>query len=73
MYLIKFLKALYKNLLKNRLLGIYMIDYNIKSKEIISYYMRTSKGIKSTAGWFGLPISYVGKIINEYKKKNGIR
>jgi hypothetical protein len=52
---------------------IYMIDYTIKPEEIISYYMRTSKGIKSSAGWFGLPVSYVGKIINEYKKKNGIR
>ncbi len=50
-----------------------MIDYSIKPKDILSYYMRTSKGIKSTAGWFGLPISYVGKIINQYKKRVGIR
>lgn len=35
--------------------------------EIISYYMRTIKG---TAGYFGVPKSYVGKIINEEKKRN---
>ena len=41
--------------------------------EIISYYMRTSKGIKGTAGYFGVPKSYVGKIISKMKKKKGIR
>ena len=43
------------------------------TKEIISYFMRTSKGIKSTARYFGLPYSYVGAIINIHKKKKGIR
>ena len=41
--------------------------------EIISYFMRTSKGIKATAGFFNLPKSYVGKIINQYRKKYNIR
>lgn len=42
-------------------------------KDVIRYYMRTSKGIKATARYLGLPISYVGKIITQYKKKKGIR
>jgi len=42
-------------------------------KEIISYFMRTSKGIKATARYFGLPYSYVGAIINRHKKQMGIR
>ena len=45
----------------------------IKISKIIKYYMSTSKGIKGTAGYFGLPTSYVGSIINKYKKKKGIR
>ena len=40
---------------------------------IIRYFMSTSKGIKATAGYFGLPRSKVGKIINQYKKKHNIR
>ena len=46
---------------------------NAKNTNIISYYMRTSKGIKATAGYFGLSRSYVGNIIHKYKKKKGIR
>ena len=46
---------------------------NTKNANIIGYYMRTSKGIKATAGYFGLSSSYVGRIIHNYKKKNGIR
>ena len=42
-------------------------------QKIINYYMRTSKGIKATAGYFGLSSSYVGSIIHKYKKKKGIR
>jgi len=42
-------------------------------QKIIAYYMRTSKGIKGTAGHFGLEKSYVGRIINQYKKDNNIR
>jgi hypothetical protein len=44
-----------------------------KEQKIIRYFMTTSKGIKSTAGYFGLPRSYVGQIINRYKKKHNIR
>ena len=42
-------------------------------KEIISYFMRTSRSIKSTARYFGLPYSFVGALINQHKKKIGIR
>jgi len=42
-------------------------------KEIIAYYMRTSKGIRGTARYFGLPVSYVGALINRHIKKNNIR
>ena len=34
------------------------------------YFMTTSKCINSTAGYFGIPRSYVGQIINPYKKHN---
>ena len=50
-----------------------MPAFNVKPNDIIRYFMRTSKGIKSTARKFGLPVSYVGKIINQYKKLKGIR
>ena len=43
------------------------------SKEIIRYFMRTSKGIKGTARHFGLSYSYVGALITRYKKRRGIR
>ena len=43
------------------------------SKEIICYFMRTSKGIKGTARHFGLSYSYVGALITRYKKQKGIR
>jgi len=42
-------------------------------KEIIKQFFRNSKGIRGTARYFGLPKSYVGKIITKYKKKNNIR
>ena len=45
----------------------------IKNCEIIAYYFGTRKGIKGTAGHFGLPKSYVGRVINHYKKKHNIR
>lgn len=44
-----------------------------KKKCLIKYYMRTSKGILATSRYFGLPKSYVGSIINKYKKKHDIR
>lgn len=45
----------------------------VSSKEIIRYFMRTSKGIKGTLRHFGLPYSYVGALIIQYKKQKGIR
>jgi hypothetical protein len=42
-------------------------------KDIIKYFMSTSKGIKATARRFGLPTVYVGKVILKYKKSKGIR
>jgi hypothetical protein len=45
----------------------------VSSRKIISYFMRTSKGIKGTARHFGLPYSYVGTLIIKYKKRKGIR
>ena len=50
-----------------------MIQKKISINKIIKYYMRTSKGIKATAGYFGLSKSYVGCVINKYKKANNIR
>jgi hypothetical protein len=41
--------------------------------DVISYFMRTSKGIKAVARHFGLPVSYVGSLINRYLKENNIR
>ena len=46
---------------------------NINKTKIFRYYMRTNKGIIGTARYFGLPKSYVGSIINKYKKTKGIR
>ena len=40
---------------------------------IINHFFRNSKGIKGTARHFGIPKSYVGKIISIYIKKNNIR
>ena len=45
----------------------------VSPKEIIRYFMRTSKGIKATARHFGLPYSYVGALIIQYKKQKCIR
>lgn len=42
-------------------------------REIINCYLRNSRGIRGAARHFGLPISYVGAIINKYKKKHNIR
>ena len=38
----------------------------VNEMSVINYYMRTSKGIRSTARYFGLKPSYVGSIINKY-------
>ena len=43
------------------------------TKEIIRYYMRGSRGIRATAKYFGLPLSYVGALIHRYKKRYNIR
>ena len=45
----------------------------VKKKDIIAYFMRTTKGIKGTAGYFGISKAYVGKVITVYKKKHRIR
>ena len=45
----------------------------IKDNHIIAFYFGTSKGIKGTAAHFGLPKSYVGSVINRYKRRRGIR
>jgi len=50
-----------------------MTQRRININEVIKYYMRTSKGIKATARYFGLPKSFVGSVINKYKKANNIR
>ena len=42
-------------------------------RDIIRYFMTTSKGIKATARRFGLSTVYVGKVILKYKKSKGIR
>ena len=45
----------------------------ISNTQIIHHFFRNSKGIKGTAKHFGLPKSYVGKIISQYIKNNNIR
>lgn len=50
-----------------------MQQIKININDIIRYYMRTSKGIKGTSAHFGLHVSFVGCIINKYKKANNIR
>jgi len=42
-------------------------------KEIIACYLRNSRGIRGAARYFGLSKSYVGAIVNKYKKKHNIR
>ena len=41
--------------------------------EIIKYFLSTSKGIKATAGHFGVSKTYVGKIVIQYLKTHNIR
>jgi hypothetical protein len=40
--------------------------------DVIAYFMRTSKGIRGVARYFGLPVSYVGALISRYVKENNI-
>ena len=47
-----------------------MTRRRININDIIKYYMRSSK---ATASYFGLPKSFVGSVINKYKKTNNIR
>tara|TARA_B110000495_G_C22599602_1_gene358697 strand:- start:382 stop:528 length:147 start_codon:yes stop_codon:yes gene_type:complete len=42
-------------------------------KLIIQQYLQNSRGIRGAARYFGLQKSYVGAIINKYKKKHNIR
>ena len=41
--------------------------------DVVNYFMQTSKGIKATAGHFGLSSSYVGALISRYIKKHNLR
>ena len=48
----------------------------IKTKtelDVVNYFMQTSKGIKATAGHFGLSSSDVGALISRYIKKHNLR
>ena len=45
----------------------------IKDNHIIAFYFGSTKGIKGTAAHFGLPKSYVGSVINRYKRLHSIR
>ena len=45
----------------------------MEDKEIIAYFMRTSRGIRGTARYFGLPTCYVGALISRYIKEHNIR
>lgn len=45
----------------------------ISEQQIVQQFLRNSKGIRGTARFFGLPCSYVGAIINKYKKRKHIR
>ena len=42
-------------------------------KEIIDCYLRNSRGIRGAARHFGLPKSYVGAIVNRYKRRHNMR
>ena len=46
--------------------------YSLERK-IIRYHLGSSHGIRATARRFGLPKTYVGRIIIKYKKSKGIR
>ena len=48
-------------------------EYNISDANIIRVFLRNSHSIKSIARSLGIPVSYAGKVINIYKKKNNIR
>jgi len=45
----------------------------VSDNEIINYFFNTNNGIKTTARFFSLTSSYVGSIIQAYKKKYDIR
>lgn len=45
----------------------------VVEQDIVDYFLHTSKGIKSTAGHFGLSRSYVGALVSRYIKKHNIR
>lgn len=45
----------------------------VSDKAIIFFFMGTSKGVRGTARYFGLPVHYVGSVINKHRKINNIR
>ena len=47
--------------------------YMVVEQDIVDYFLQTSKGIKATAGYFGLSRSYVGALISRYIKKHNLR
>jgi len=49
------------------------MSQKITDAQIIRFLFRHTKGIKGVAAHFGLPKSYIGKIISQYIKKNNIR
>jgi len=49
------------------------IDFLFIELDVVNYFMQTSKGIKATAGHFGLSSSYVGALISRYIKKHNLR
>ena len=45
----------------------------VVEQDIVDYFLQTSKGIKATAGYFGLSRSYVGALVSRYIKKHNLR
>ena len=45
----------------------------VTNRQIIAFYFGSTKGIKGTAARFNLPKSYVGSVINRYKRLHSIR
>jgi len=45
------------------------MSQKITDAQIIRFFFRHTKGIKGVAAHFGLPKSYIGKIISQYIKK----
>jgi hypothetical protein len=44
----------------------------VVEQDIVDYFLQTSKGIKATAGYFGLSRSYVGALVSRGLKTKRI-